>query len=266
MTGRNLPGLAGKRIALTRARAQAGDFERTVAANSGIPIICPAIQVEDELPPGALDAILTRGTGYDWIVFTSVNAVVAFCGRSAELGFEPTRLVRGRIAAVGRATAAKVKECIAEPDIVASGESAQSLAREIGEVKGASVLFPRGNIAQDTVARILTDAGATVDSPIVYRTVPAETVTDLANQWASSTLDAVLFASPSAVHAVAAELTSRNIPSETLESPAIFCLGESTSRAASAAGFVVAATADANTQDSLLEAVSRWFEQEKNDY
>lgn len=262
MAPATLHGLAGKRIALTRPSGQVGDFAEVVLANGGIPVVRPAIRIE-EVESTELADVIRSGKRHEWVVFTSANAVSAFHRALGRLGLDPARQITGRIAAVGQATAARLEECFRSADLVSSGESAESLAREMGNVANARVLFPRGELAMTELPRALTSMGATLDSPVLYRTVPSESAATLAVEWESGLLDAVLFASPSAVRAVAAALDSTKMNSQAVRNTQVFCLGESTARAARAAGFAVSAVAKKSTQEGLLETAAQWFENDQ---
>lgn len=262
MPSPSLPGLAGKRIALTRPAGQAGSFTEVVSSNGGIPVVRPAIEIE-EVESRELADIIGSGKQYDWIVFTSANAVSAFHSALGRLDHDPASYIACRIAAVGQATAARLKDCFRAADLVSAGESADSLAREMGNVKEAKVLFPRGELAMADLPNALASMGATLDSPILYRTVASEFAATLAAEWESGLLDAVLFASPSAVRSVTAALDPNKLHSQQISKTAVFCLGESTAREARTAGLTVSATAKKNTQEGLLETAAQWFENDQ---
>ena len=265
------PPLEGKRIVLTRPRAQAGDFEAHVLALGGDPVLAPAIAIE---PPEAwtvADAALRRVETYYWIVFTSANAVHAMAGRAAAIGVSRDALDTRRLAAVGPATAAAVRAAIREPDFVAATHAAESLAREIPDVEGSRILFPHGDLAGDALPAGLGHRGAFVDAVVVYRTVPGDGVSAIAAGIRAGTVDAVLFTSASAVRFVAEALTEPDAHDEHDSGarsaaprglpgwPAVMCIGPVTADAARAAGLEPVVVAESATQNELVDRVARWF-------
>ena len=262
--------LEGKRVVLTRPRAQAGDFEARVLALGGEPVLAPAIAIE---PPEAwtvADAALRRVETYDWIAFTSANAVNALVGRADAIGVSRDAVGGRRLAAVGRATAAAVRAALREPDLVSATHTAESLAKEIPDIESSRVLFPHGDLAADALPAGLTKRGAFVDAVVVYRTVPGDGVAAIAAGIRTGTVDALLFTSASAVRFVADAL-AETVEHEERGSgapggmhglprwPAVMCIGPVTADAARTAGFDPVVVAESATQDELVDRVARWF-------
>ncbi|MFN2563755.1 MAG: uroporphyrinogen-III synthase [Gemmatimonadaceae bacterium] len=252
-------GLAGRRIAVTRAAGQASDLLALLRARGAEPVACPTIAVE---PPESLapldDALRALGRRYDWVTFTSANAVAALADRLAALGVQlPARL---RLAAVGVATARLLAERLRAPDFVPRVASAEALAAEIRDVAGRRVLFPRGNLASDTLARTLRARGATVDEVIAYRTVTGGGAADLARLVRAGDVDAILFMSGSSVsHFLDALRDDTTAPTLGPGGPAVVCIGPETARAAREGGIEVSAVADESTATGVVEALEWWF-------
>src|SRR5256885_6845607 len=97
--------LAGRRIAVTRAREQAGTLVRELEALGAEVVAAPTIRMARLTDLAALRAALTRVPPYDWIVFTSQNAVQAVCDRLLEWELAPRDVARAAGAAIGPATA-----------------------------------------------------------------------------------------------------------------------------------------------------------------
>jgi uroporphyrinogen-III synthase len=99
--------LAGKRIVITRAPEQAGELVSALESLGAHVFLLPTVSFAPPQNFAELDAALERLTDFDWILFTSQNAVRFFCRRWTETGREPAALgsLRGRVAAVGAATA-----------------------------------------------------------------------------------------------------------------------------------------------------------------
>src|SRR5258706_10737565 len=101
----SLSALRGKRVLVTRARAQASELAARLQELGALPVVLPAIQI---VPPAdnyaALDAALRQLASFDWAVFTSVNGVVHVWQRLAALGYTTQALQSLQIAAIGPAT------------------------------------------------------------------------------------------------------------------------------------------------------------------
>jgi uroporphyrinogen-III synthase len=246
--------LTAKRIVLTRPSTQAGDFEDRVRTLGGEPVIAPAIAV---VPPETWtipDAALRRVGTYDWIAFTSANAVRALLERADTIGVPRDDLRSRQLAVVGPATAALVSTTLRSPDFVPAVHTAEALALELADVENARLLLPRGDLATDTLPNTLRGRGAFVDEIVVYQTVPGPGIPDIAAQLRHGDVDALLFASASAVRFVADAARTN-----TARWPVAVCLGPVTADAARAAGFEHVVVADGTSQNELIERTARWF-------
>ena len=253
--------LVGRRIVLTRPEAQAGDFAAAVEALGGTPIVAPAIAI---VPPDSwtvVDAALRRVGTYDWIVFTSTNAVRAFVERATAIGVSRHELRETRLAAVGPITARAVEVMLRKPDVIPSTHNADSLGLELTDVAGSRVLLPRGDLANDSLPDALRGHGAFADSVIVYRTVAGDGVATIVDGLCAASIDAVLFTSASAVHYVARALAEAGSAVSDLSAPVTVCLGSMTAAAARSAGFPNVIVSEGTSQAELIDRVARWFAQ-----
>jgi uroporphyrinogen-III synthase len=260
---------------LTRPRAQAGDFEARVLALGGDPVLAPAIAIEPPESWTVADAALRRVETYDWITFTSANAVSALVGRADAIGVSRDAVGGRQLAAVGPATAAAVRAALREPTVVAATHTAESLARQIPDVEGGRVLFPHGDLADRALPAGLGQRGAFVDAVVVYRTVPGDGVPAIAAGLRAGTVDALLFTSASAVRFVAEALaeaaahdrdgvtqlraTQRGAAHALPGRPAVMCIGPVTADAARAAGLDPVVVAESAALSELVDRVARWF-------
>jgi uroporphyrinogen-III synthase len=253
------PPLAGRRVLLTRPREQSEALADRVRALGGEPVVCPLVAT---VPPDDWrevdDALERIADAYEWIAFTSAAAVRALCGRAESLGVGiPARV---RLAVVGPGTGRALEEALRPADLVASTHIADTLADEMPHVSGARVLFPKSEIARETLPRALRERGALVDEVVVYRTVPGDGVADFVRLVRDGGADAILLASGSAARVAADALAEGGVPAAGGDGrPAVFCIGPVTERAAREAGFLPAATADAFTAEGLMDAMARWY-------
>jgi uroporphyrinogen-III synthase len=239
--------LRGLRVLVTRRAEQSGELVRRLADAGAQVAEIPAIAVEPPEDPGPLDAALGRLASFDWVAFTSVNAVRSATARAPEGAVWP------RLAAVGPATAKALEDALGRPpdlvperDFRASGLAAAFAALEVA---GRRVLLPLGDRARDTLKAALLAAGAEVHAVVAYRTQAAPGAAAALLAALDRGVDVVLFASPSAVESVAALAGTR-----ALGLPA-GVLGAVTHAAASAAGFSVRAIAEPSTLDGLIGAL-----------
>lgn len=189
--------LRGKRVAVTRAEEQAGALGALLVARGATAVSCPTIAVEPLDDTAALDRELRRLPGVQWMVFTSMNAVDAAADRLRPLRVRVPKVLR--FAAVGRATAARVRRRFGRIDFVAARATAEQLARELPVQQGDVVLFPHANIASGALPAVLRERGAVVRAVVAYNTVPGAGAERLATLVRERSVDAVIFTSPSSV-------------------------------------------------------------------
>ncbi|HXQ58688.1 MAG TPA: uroporphyrinogen-III C-methyltransferase [Acidimicrobiales bacterium] len=247
------PPLSGVTVVVTRPRLQAEGLVAGLAGAGASVIMLPVIAVADAADGGPLDEAAGRADRYDWIVFTSVNAVDRFVSRLRD----GRALGRVRLAAVGPATAAALARWHLVADLVAAGPGAAGLVTAMPDAPtGAGrVLFPRAAGAGELLAGGLRDKGWEVDEVEAYRTVGA-TVSDGATAdalEAAAEADVVTFSSPSAVSGYLA-LAGGRVPA------VVACIGPSTAEAAEAAGLVVDVVADEQTDEGLIAALIHRYE------
>ena len=167
--------LVGKRIVVTRTRKQASGLSNKLRALGAHVIELPTIRIE---PPGNLREfaeLVQDAHVYDWIVFTSANGVEAFFDIFFKL-YDDTREIGGaRIAAIGPATAQRVKDFHLHVDLQPDEFVAEGVVREFkqqGSVENLRILLVRAEKARDILPRELSAMGAIVDEGFAYRTVP----------------------------------------------------------------------------------------------
>ena len=256
--GRYLP-LAGLVVLVTRARAQAAPLSQALREQGAEPVELAAIRIEDPFDPTPLDAALTRlATGdYDWLVFTSANAVAAVLMRLDRLGIDRAALGRAGVAAVGTATASALRDAGVRVDLVPEQFLAEAIVATLGArgVAGRRVLYPCSDRARDALPEGLRALGAEVDEVESYRTVP-ETQVDrgVRERIARGEVDVVTFASPSSVHGLATLLGGGL---RALERATIVCVGPVTASAVREAGLTVDVVADDPTVAGLVSALVR---------
>lgn len=253
---RTLP-LAGLKILVTRPRDQADELMDALRRAGAEPVSAPTIRIAPASDPAALDEAVRRlvGGAFEWVVFTSANAVDAVGDCIEEIGDGAGIAEQCKVAAVGAATAARLTARGIRVDVVPDqfdGAAVLATLRSVG-VDGARVLLPFGNLAGTELEDGLRTAGAEVERIEAYRTVP-ETELDPAvrAQIESRAIDVALFASPSSVRNLAALLGG---DSAALLGSAVACVGPVTAAAAREHGLRVDVVADTATSAGLVEAL-----------
>ena len=250
--------LAGRRVLVTRRPEQTSSLAARLAELGAIVVSVPAIAITSPEDPAPFDAALARIQGYDWVVFTSGNAVNAVADGLAARG-QQAALVGPALASVGpattRALAARFPDCAVElqPTADFRAEGLLMAFAERGWPRDQNCLIPHGDRARDIVAAGLRERGARVDAVVAYRTVVPDGFADALANAQRDRIDLALFASPSAVEsfASAAGETARVLP--------IVAIGPITAEAARATGLTVLAVAESSTIDGLVKAAIRCF-------
>jgi uroporphyrinogen-III synthase len=247
-------GCSGRRVLVTRPREQAGALARRLEARGAVPVVFPTIAIA-AADPAQLDRELGRLEGFDWLVFTSANAVkvvAARLERTRPAGLPPWL----RIAAVGSATARAAAERGLPVHAVPVSFTGTALPEALGSPFGRTVLLPRADIGREETAAALEAAGALVTEVVAYHTVPE---TPSLDEWRGleAGVDAVTFTSPSAVRGLAALLNAET--RARLDAAVVACIGETTAAAARGAGFPVHVVPATATVEFLVAALENHF-------
>ena len=193
--------LFGKRIVVTRTRNQAGalsDALRGLGANT---YELPTIRIEPPTELLEFGQLVQECHTYDWLVFSSPNGVSAFFDMFFKI-YDDTREIGGvRIAAVGPATAARIREYHLHVDLQPETFVAEAVVKAFLKdhtIENEKILVIRPEKARDVLPNELTRMGAIVDEAIAYRTVPETDAAGVA-RFREEGADLITFASSSAV-------------------------------------------------------------------
>jgi uroporphyrinogen III methyltransferase / synthase len=200
--------LFGWRVLVPRTKEQAEGVSDLLRARGAVPEQVPTIAVEPPRTPQQMErAVKGLVTGrYQWIAFTSVNAVRAIREKFEEYGLDARAFAGVKVAAVGEQTAKALREFGIMPDLVPSGEqSAEGLADEWPAYDDVldpinRVLLPRADIATEALVARLTELGWEAEDVTAYRTVrAAPPPAPVREAIKGGGFDAVLFTSSSTV-------------------------------------------------------------------
>jgi uroporphyrinogen-III synthase len=252
--------LAGKRIVVTRAQAQAEGLSSLLRQFGADVIDAPVIQIHPPDSYEALDTALNTIMDYDWLILTSVNGVEGMFSRLEPLGLSVDSLQHLKIAAIGPATEERIQDHGLVVDIVPQRYVAEEVVRSLRKLtKGEKVLLVRAKIARDVIPEELRQAGAQVDVVEAYQTVvPEDAKKRLQSIFSDGPVDAITFTSSSTVKNFLSLITATNIP-EKLAKVKFASIGPVTSDALREFGLPVHVEADEYTMEGLAQAIVRLF-------
>ena len=206
----------------------------------------------------ALRGALARLSAFDWIVFTSQNAVRVFWEAARSVGVDVQAVRRLKIAGVGPATATALREIGLEPTVqparfVAEGVLDAMTARD--DVRGARVLYASAQGARDVIPRGLESVGAIVERVDIYRSVPStEGGVAMRSRIEHGDIDLVTYTAGSAVRAFVDA-----VGADAARRVAAASIGPVTSDVARELGLSVVAEAKVSTMPALVDAIARHF-------
>ncbi len=249
--------LSGKRIVVTRAVSQGAQLSEELTARGADVKLLPLVSFEPPQDYAAMDAALTTIGSFDWVLFTSSNAVQALERRVEQLGLRLDKFAElPRAAAVGPATSDAAEAAGFSVEYVAADHSGAGLAGELGgELRGRKVLLPRSDRANSDLPTALSRCGAIVTEVVAYRNVPpSSTDREKVQETLTGGVDGILFYSPSAVQNFL-ELVGRERIG-TLQGRAVMvAIGHATAAALGVAGIQRIARAADSTTQAVVEAL-----------
>ena len=244
--------LAGVRIVVTRAVHQAEELAGPLRTLGADVILLPTIAIAPPEDSAPLREAAARCNRYDWIIFTSVNAVEAFAAELSQISS-----CQARIATVGAATAQAAERYGFPVSLTPEKYIAESLVEAFAQyqLKNCRILIPSAAVTRDIVPGELRKLGAQVDVVEAYRNIPPpETAQKAAGIFREPYPDWVLFASSSA-----AENLIALIGPEPLRNVSIGTIGPATSQTVTKAGLIVTTEASVHSVPGLMNAIVRRY-------
>jgi uroporphyrinogen III methyltransferase/synthase len=251
--------LYGWTVLVPRTKDQAGEMSERLTAHGALPIEVPTIAVEPPRSPAQMERAvkgLVDGR-YQWVVFTSTNAVRAVWEKFGEFGLDARAFSGVKIACVGESTADRVRAFGISPELVPSGEqSSLGLLDEFPPYDSVfdpvnRVLLPRADIATETLAEGLRERGWEIEDVTAYRTVRAAPPPAATREMIKSGgFDAVCFTSSSTVRnlvGIAGKPHARTI---------VACIGPKTAETAAEFGLRVDVQPETAAVGPLIEALA----------
>jgi uroporphyrinogen III methyltransferase/synthase len=261
--------LFGKRILVTRPREQAQELVDRLEMMGAQAIEAPMIRImpPDDYTP--LDDACARVGEFDWIIFSSANAVDAFMERLLATAHDVRALAGVKLGVVGPAAAERLARAGLKVELTPSEYRAESVLGAIldrGDVRGLKVLLPRADIGREVLADELRRQGADVTDVVAYRTVVAEPERegepDIYRMLLERRIDVVTFTSASAVRSFVRVLGVEPA-ADLLKTTVVASIGPVTAEAAAQCDIHTTVMPVTYTVPALVDAIVAHFEQQQ---
>jgi uroporphyrinogen III methyltransferase/synthase len=195
--------LFGKRVVVTRTRKQASALSARLRLFGAEVWELPTIRIEPPKDLLEFGELVRDVYQYDWVIFTSPNGVEAFFDLFFRMYKDAREIGNVRIAAIGPATAQKVKQYHLSVDLQPQEFVAEAVLAELlehGSVENLRILLARAEGARDVLPKRLSELGAIVDEAIAYRTVPeTDNLSGVLERFRNEGADIITFTSSSTV-------------------------------------------------------------------
>src|SRR5437762_10074566 len=249
--------LSGKRIVVTRTRKQASALSNKLRALGAQVVELPTIRIEPPTDLREFAELVQDAHIYDWIVFTSANGVEAFFEIFFKLYDDAREIGGARIAAMGPATAQRVKDFHFHVDLQPEEFVAEAIVKEFrkqGGIENLRILLVRAEKARDVLPKELSALGAILDEGLAYRTAPeTRDTTGARRQLANEGADLITFTSSSTVE----NFLELGLPWP--KGMQVASIGPITSKTARDHGLKIDIEARRHDIDGLVEAIRDFF-------
>lgn len=254
--------LSGKRVVVTRNLESAGRLAGRLEALGAEVLTIPLIRIEYAVDPLEAGDVFKEIGSYEWLIFTSANGVRGFF----EIFFKAFDDIRSlgflRLAAIGDATAAAIREWHLRVDLQPEEATADALGKALREeqaIEHLKILVVTGNRNREDLVKDLEASQAIVDTLQVYRTELADLSKDPgAKEFREKGADVLVFASSSAVQSFGQQASHLKLE-RGAQVPALASFGPQTSETMRKAKIPVAIEATTPSLDGMIEAILAHF-------
>lgn len=250
--------LFGKKVLVTRSRKQASTLVTRLREMGAITLEFPTIEIQPTKSFLEIDQQVQNISKYDWLIFTSSNAVQSIFDRLDALNLDSRSLYGIKIAAIGSSTTSSLANQGIKADFMPKEFQSKSILLSMStmNMQGANILLPKADIAPDSLAKGLSELGALVEEISVYKTSPPTNARVEALQLFEKGIDVVTFTSSSTVKNLIQILGD---DTDILRKSIIACIGPVTADAATELGLKVDITASEYTVEGLARSVENYF-------
>ena len=260
--------LAGRRIVVTRAPEQSRELSEALAELGAEVLSLPSVCFGPAEDWTSLDRALRAISQFDWLLFTSQNAVRFFFQRLRAVRISRDELESSglRVGVVGPATAQAAEREGMRVEYTAKEHSGEGLAHELRvELDGRRVLLPRSDRADDRLPKALRNAGAIVTEAVAYRTMQPPTLdANVLAKLRSAEVDAIIFASPSAFYNLRDVLKADEVADLSARVQFV-AIGPTTARALRESGVSVGVESEESTAAGLATSIASHYQGQSSD-
>ncbi len=257
--------LFGKRVLVTRAKAQASELSNLIRAQGGEPIECPTIDIGPPDNWEEVDEAIEHLATYQWLVLTSVNGVKAFMQRLWHHSRDARALAGVRVCCIGPRTAEEVRVFGINADLVPETYQAEGLIEVLKRagVSGQRVLLARAAEAREILPNELERLGAFVRIVTVYKTVvPPIERERIQQMFRDQLIDVVMFASSSTARNFFQLFDGTHDLKKNLNGTIIASIGPITAKTIREMGLDVHVMAAQNTIPALVQSLVDYVKHE----
>jgi uroporphyrinogen III methyltransferase / synthase len=268
MTGNESPNqqvdlsvLSGRRIVITRPRAQGGELARRLYKLGAEVIDFPTIAIEPPIDYAPMDSAIAQLNEYDWLFFTSINGVHSFFERLRHLGKDSQCIKHLKVVAIGPETAGRLEREGIDIFMVPAKYQAEGILEKLdpAEIRGCRILMPRAAKAREILPETLRQWGAFVDVVHAYKTVLPQDYQFGLHELINKKIDVITFTSSSTVENFLRLLEGQD-PVPILRGVTIACIGPITARTATDSGLQVDIVSAEFTILGLVAAIVRFYD------
>jgi uroporphyrinogen III methyltransferase/synthase len=256
--------LFGKRVVVTRSRGQASAFAEMLIDRGATTIEFPTIDVVPPATWAELDHAIDAIESYQWVIFTSANAVRFFFERLRGRGMD-IRLLKGvKICAVGPKTAESIEQHGLRADLIPAEFKAEGVLAALGgtNVKGQKFLIPRAKKAREIIPDRLRELGAEVTVATAYENVkPTSDADRVRKLFQEKKIAAVTFTSSSTVHNFI-EIIGQKEYKSLLDGVVVACIGPVTAKTAEEYGMRTDIMPNEYTIPAFVDAMVDFFKKQ----
>jgi len=258
--------LSGRTVVITRALSQSAEFVSALQQFGAKVLSCPTIEIKEPGSYERLDEAIDHLYGYDWVIFTSTNAVDFFLRRLTFLNHDISDLDDLQVCAIGEASADKLRDARVHVDLIPQEAKAEGVFSALTEFNGGpekltglNFLLPRAAVARDLLPRTLEEAGARVDIVTTYRTViPDNLDRGRLSAMLAGDADCIAFTSSSTVRNLALLFDTHDL-SKILAGLTIACIGDVTAATAREYGLTVDIQPSEFNVHELAKAIAAYY-------
>jgi len=238
-----------------------------ILENLGAKVLsCPTIEIREPDNYERLDEAIDHLYGYDWLIFTSTNAVKFFLQRLEHFKKPVSDLDDVKVCAIGEVTAEKLQEAHIHVDLLPGAAKAEGIFNALSEfvggeskLHGLNILLPRAAVGRDHLPKALEEVGARVDIVTTYQTVIPENLDrGKLSAMLTGSADCIAFTSSSTVRNLALLFDTHDL-SKVLGDIKVACIGDVTAHTATEYGLTVHIQPRQFNVRELANAIAAYF-------